>query len=90
FIFAAPAQTLKHISAFLRFKELFLAVFNAFIIPRAGDNVGYFLGVIIDFLQIAVGCGGGGGVLLFVGLMAEPDAKELVNLGIESVKKQDF
>ncbi|AGT73476.1 tetratricopeptide repeat family protein [Helicobacter pylori SouthAfrica20] len=30
------------------------------------------------------------GALCLRGLMAEPDAKELVNLGIESAKKQDF
>ncbi len=30
------------------------------------------------------------GALCLRGLIAEPDAKELVNLGIESVKKQDF
>ncbi len=30
------------------------------------------------------------GALCLKGLMAEPDAEELVNLGIESTKKQDF
>ncbi len=30
------------------------------------------------------------GALCLRGLMAEPDAKELVNSGIESAKKQDF